>query len=125
MGWDGLPLDWRVMTAAAIHKEGPHKLLGNCRPAGFKCIPRKRFERRVGERVSDYLTKCRFLCKRLRRFTRRRLWLSNPPGLLYEATVELHEQKVADVCYLDSSGAVDLLNHGLLNTKIQSFGIQS
>ena len=119
-----LPVDWKTAAVIARHKGGNKADVKNYRPISLTSILCKGLEKIVKSHVVKHLEEYHLMSKTQHGFVKQRSCLTNLLCFLEEVTSKLDEGKKIEVCYLDFSKAFDSVNHRLLKSKLEHFGIQ-
>ena len=118
-----LPGDWMGASVTPIHKGGKKEDVGNYRPVSQTAILLKVMEKLLRGFMVSHLTTHNLLSSNQHGFMRKRSCMSNLIAFLDEVTARVDRGEDVEVCYMDFRKAFDSVNHRLLLTKLQGFGL--
>ena len=119
-----VPEDWKQAKVTPIYKEGPSNLQENYRPISVIPTIMKIFERAVHDQLYQYLTRLKLLILNQHGF--RKLHSTNTTliEVCDHLLSNLQRGAATGVLFLDLKKAFDTVNHELMLSKLNHYGIK-
>ena len=118
------PDELKIANVVPIHKAGDPKQVSNYRPISILPTLSKLFEKIVHKRLYKFLTKFNILHKSQFGFRSGHSTIDALSLILHKIHTSLEAGKVAMNIYLDLSKAFDTVNHNLLLSKLDHYGVR-
>ena len=118
------PDSLKVARVVPLHKGGIESHINNYRPVSILPLISKIFERAVFNRLSSFLSKYNLISKNQYGFRTGKSTTTAITDLLNYVYSELDKGNVVVSIFLDFRKAFDCINHDILLTKLEKFGVR-
>lgn len=118
------PEKWKIANVVLIYKGGSRNNVNNFRPISLLPTPGKLLEKAIHSRIYEHLEKNNILTDSQWGFRPERSTTLASTKLIDNILKYLNNKEHVGIIYVDIQKAFDMINHNILLTKLNNYGIR-